>query len=128
MQNKIIRPARVAVATPVKDEDPFVDNFFMPAANNKPYFKMALQGFAGTGKTYTAALIAIGLHQRTKSAKPVIIFDTEKSAKFLKPLFDNAGIPLLVKESRSLADLVQTMQRCEKGASDILLIDSLSHV
>lgn len=104
------------------------DNFFLPAENTKPYFKAALEGFAGSGKTYTAALIARGLHQRIKSKKSVIIFDTEKSAKFLKPIFAEAKIKVLVRESRSLADLKETMKRMEEGAGDILIIDSISHI
>lgn len=50
------------------------DNFFVPVANTKPYFKAAFEGFAGTGKTYTAAKIAVGLHKRIGSTKPVSQF------------------------------------------------------
>ncbi len=104
------------------------DNFFTPVANTKPFFKAAFEGFAGSGKTYTAAQIALGLAARIGSTKPIIIFDTEKAAKFLQPLFAQAGMTLLVRESRSLADLQETMERLRQGAGDILLIDSISHV
>src|SRR5712691_5003859 len=104
------------------------DNFFTPVANPKPFFKAAFEGFAGSGKTYTAAQIALGLAARIGSTKPIIIFDTEKAAKFLQPLFAQAGMTLLVRESRSLADLQETMERLRQGAGDILLIDSISHV
>ncbi|MBI4600238.1 ATP-binding protein, partial [Candidatus Uhrbacteria bacterium] len=104
------------------------DNFFVPVANTKPYFKAAFEGFAGSGKTYTAARVALGIHARIKSDKPVVIFDTEKAAKFLKPMFQEAGVELLVRESRSLADLKETMKRLRDGASDVLIVDSISHV
>ena len=91
------------------------DNFFTPVANTKPFFKAAFEGFAGSGKTYTAAQIALGLAARIGSTKPLIIFDTEKAAKFLQPLFAQAGRTLLVRESRSLADLQETMDRAAPG-------------
>ena len=72
------------------------DNFFALIGNTKPYFKAAFEGFAGTGKTYTAAKVAIGLHKRVGSKKPVIIFDTEKAAKFLKSMFAAEGIQVFV--------------------------------
>jgi len=105
------------------------DNFFMEVSNTKPFFKAAFEGFAGSGKTYTAAIVAIGLHKRIKSTKPVVMFDTEKAAKFLKRPFAEAGIELMVRESKTLADLKETMKRLrENKFSDILIIDSISHV
>lgn len=105
------------------------DNFFTGLDNTKPYLKAAFEGFAGCGKTFTAAQIAIGLHKRIGSKLPIIIFDTEKAAKFLKPLFAEAGIQVLLRESRSFADLKETMKRMrEERISDILLIDSITHI
>jgi len=127
---KIAHNAKQAeVAKDQKQDDPFKDDFFMPVANTKPYFKCAFEGFAGSGKTYTAALVAIGLHKKIGSKKPVVMFDTEKAAKFLKKIFADAGIELLVRESRTLADLQETMRKLRNdGVSDVLMIDSISHV
>lgn len=102
--------------------------FFKKLGNTRPFIKAAFEGFAGTGKTYTASTLAIGLHQKIGSKKPIVFYDTERALKALKPRFDKAGIEVLVKESRTLADLVKTFDYCEQGAADILVIDSLSHV
>lgn len=104
------------------------DGFFTDLENTKPYLKAAFEGFAGCGKTFTMAQIALGLHKRIGSTKPVAVFDTEKAFKFLKPFFAEAGVKVLHKESRSLADLKETMRRCREGAADVLLIDSITHV
>lgn len=104
------------------------DNFFAPIENTKPYFKAAFEGFAGSGKTYTSAQIAIGLHKRIKSKKPIVLFDTERASKFLKPLFSENNVEAIVRESRSMADLKETMIRCKDGIADILIIDSITHI
>jgi len=118
-QTRVAQKPRIKIA---------LDTFFTPIGNTKPYFKAAFEGFAGSGKTHTAALVAIGIHRRIGSKKPVVIFDTEKAAKFLKPLFEAANIEVLVRESKSLADLKVTMQKINEGLSDVLIIDSISHV
>lgn len=103
-------------------------NFFTPLGNTRPYMKVAAHGIAGSGKTYTCARIAGGIYHLRKSTKPLVIFDTETSSKFLKPFFLEHKIPVLVKESRQLSDLITTMDFCEAGNADVLLIDSITHV
>ncbi|MEK9737012.1 MAG: AAA family ATPase [Candidatus Nanopelagicales bacterium] len=105
-----------------------MDGFFTPLENTKPYLKLAAEGFAGSGKTYTLAQLAIGLHRHIGSTKPICVFDTERAAKFLRPLFAAAEIEVLHKESRSLADLKRVFGFGETGQFDILFIDSISHV
>jgi hypothetical protein len=111
------------------------NNFFMPLENTKPYLKMAFEGFAKSGKTYTAAQVAIGLHKHIKSTKPIVWVDTEKALKALKKVFLDEGIKVITSESRTLADLVKTVKFCEDGepthlpnGADIMVIDSISHV
>lgn len=104
------------------------NEFFSPVSNTKPFVKVGIQGFAGDGKTQTAIRLAIGLHKRINSKKPIVMFDTEKSAQYLKPILAEAGIELLVKESNTFADLKTTMDLVMGGASDILVIDSITHV
>lgn len=102
---------------------------FKKLENNRPFLKMAFEGFAGDGKTYTATQVAIGVHRKIGSTKPIAIFDTEKAAKALVKIFENAGIKAVVEdEQRSLKALSDAIKWCEDGNSDILIIDSITHV
>lgn len=101
------------------DEDAVID---------MAYGKIGIYGDAGSGKTRTAAEIAIGLHKFIKSKKPVAMFDTEPGAHFIKPLFDKAGIKLVVyNKSRAFVDLVGWYKEASQF-SEILLTDSITHV
>lgn len=104
------------------------ENFFSAIGNTKPYFKAAFEGEPGTGKSWTAALVAIGLHKKINSKKPIVLIDTEKAAKFLIPLFKENGIEAMVRETHSLADLAKAMSLCSDGYADIMVIDSITHI
>lgn len=101
----------------------------MKKASNKIAFaKIGLYGEAGSGKTRTAAEIAVGLHKYAKLNKPVGMFDTEPAASYIIPLFEKEGIEFLVyDESRALKDLMAFMREAEKECS-IIIIDSITHV
>jgi hypothetical protein len=99
-----------------------------PASNKQAFAKVGIYGNAGSGKTYTAALIAIGLHQYAKATKPIGMFDTEPAASYIIPLFEKAGIPFLVyDESRALKDLMAFMDEAEKECFAVI-VDSVTHV
>ena len=104
------------------------NSFFSPIANTKPFLKIGFEGDPGTGKSWTAALVAIGIHKKIGSVKPIVILDTEKAAKFLLPLFEEHKIEAVVKESRSLADFTQAVKICTDGYSDVMLVDSITHI
>lgn len=109
------------------DED-MTMKMLKPATNKHAYAKVGIYGPAGSGKTRTAAEIAVGLHKFAKCDKPVGMFDTEPAASYIKPLFDAAGIEFLVyDESRALKDLMEFMDEAEKECS-IVIVDSITHV
>lgn len=111
------------------EDDIYQGGFFTPLVNRRPYVKAALDGFQGSGKTFTAARIAIWLWKRLDSRKPIAFVDNEESAKFLIPQFEKEKIPILHKESASITDLnrVMRMMRDDRIA-DILLIDSTTKI
>jgi hypothetical protein len=99
-----------------------------PASHKMAYAKVGIYGTAGSGKTRTATELAIGLHKEIGSKKPIAAFDTEPAFSFVLPIFQKAGIELLVAdESRALKDLMTFMDETEK-ACDIVIIDSITHV
>lgn len=97
------------------------------AKNETAYLKVGIQGFAGSGKTYTASRLAIGLSQAIGDRKPVAFFDTETGSDWLIRDFEEAGIELLVAKTRSFADLLSFMQEAEATCS-VAIIDSITHV
>lgn len=98
------------------------------ATKKMAYAKVGLFGTAGSGKTRTAAEIAIGLVKYTKSTKPVAMFDTEPAASFIIPLFEKNGIEFLVfDESRAFSDLMKFMNEAKDVAS-VIIIDSITHI
>lgn len=98
------------------------------ATNRVAFAKVGIYGEAGSGKTRTAAEIAIGLHQAAKLEKPVGMFDTEPAASYIIPLFEKAGIEFLVfDESRALKDLMSFTDEAEQECS-IVISDSITHV
>lgn len=97
-----------------------------PATNQTAFLKAGIMGFAGSGKTFTAKELAIGLAKRIGATK-VAFFDTETGSDFLIPAFREAGIELLVAKTRSFADLKTFVREAEQEAP-LAIIDSVTHV
>lgn len=98
------------------------------AQNKQAFGKIGLYGSAGSGKTRTATEIAIGLHKKIGSKKPIAVFDTEPAFSFMLPIFEKEGIEVLISdESRALTDLMTFMDEAET-ICDIAIIDSITHV
>jgi hypothetical protein len=98
-----------------------------PTANNTAYAKIGIMGFAGSGKTFTAADISIGLTKQAK-ATHAAFFDSEKGSDFVAPKFKKNGIELLVHRGRAFRDLLTVMREAEEAGIPVLIIDSISHV
>ena len=105
---------------------------FAKSENTQAYLKMGLMGLAGSGKTYTASKVAIGLIEYLRERKlpegnrPVYFADTETGSSYVKPHFDRAGVELFTAKTRAFSDLVALVNEAE-GNSGILLIDSITH-
>lgn len=100
-----------------------------PAKKQNAYLKMGILGFTGSGKSYTATLIAIGLYKLIKSKKPICFLDTEGGLDYLIKYFDNAKIPIITDNtrSRSYSKMLKVIDEAEQ-ICDIMIIDSISAI
>lgn len=101
-------------------------SLFKPATNQSAFLKMGIQGFAGSGKTQTAAKVAIGFHKYMKATKPVAFLDTETGSDFVLPMFKEASVPLVTLKSRAFIDLISATREAEKDFF-LLITDSVTH-
>jgi AAA domain len=107
-------------------------SLFKAAEITTAYLKMALMGFQGSGKTYTATSTAIGLVQLMRELrlpagnKPIAFGDTEKGSDWMLPRVREAGLQMVTAKTRAFSDLIGLVNEAEANAS-VLLIDSLTH-
>src|ERR1700683_3953914 len=105
---------------------------FTKAENTSSHLKMGLMGFAGSGKTYTATLTAIGLvhhmreHKVDYASRPMFFLDTETGSDWVAPKIKSEGIDLFTAKTRAFSDLVAAIREAEESSS-LLLIDSVTH-
>ena len=98
-------------------------------AKNK-FIKASFGGFAGSGKSRTASEFVAGAYKQLGCTKPIMIIDNEKGSRFLIPFFKKElpDVKVLLKDTVSLADVLQAMEFLNRGEIDFLFIDSLSKV
>lgn len=97
-------------------------------ANNQTAFaKVGIYGDAGSGKTFTASCLAIGLHKFANCTKPIGFFDTEPALSYVLPMFKEAGIEVLSLESRALKDVHEFLDAAQTECS-VVIIDSVTHI
>lgn len=93
---------------------------------------MGIMGFAGSGKTYTAAEIAIGLTKYMQAKglpgadKPIFFLDTETGSDWVKPKIEGEGIKLFTAKTKAFLDLTTAMKEAPGNAA-VLIIDSITH-
>jgi hypothetical protein len=98
-----------------------------PSVMSTAYAKIGIMGFAGSGKTYSATEIAIGL-AKANGGKQIAFFDTEKGSDFMKKKVEAAGLELLVHKGRAFADLMTIIKEAQEAKIPVLIIDSITHV
>ncbi|MBT0548914.1 AAA family ATPase [Riemerella anatipestifer] len=95
-----------------------------PSERKRAKIKMALQGSAGSGKTYSSLLLAQGLTNGDFSK--VAIIDTENGSADLYAHLGNYNV-LSMQPPFSPQKYVQAIEVCEKAGMEVIILDSISH-
>lgn len=90
----------------------------------KAKIKMALQGSAGSGKTYSGLLLAHGLSGGDYSK--VAIIDTENGSADLYAHLGNYNV-LTLPQPFSTESYIKAIDVCERAGMEVIIIDSISH-
>jgi hypothetical protein len=90
----------------------------------KAKIKMALQGSAGSGKTYSALLLAKGLVNGDFSK--VAIIDTENGSADLYAHLGNYNV-LTLSPPFTPETYNKAIEVCEKAGMEVIILDSISH-
>lgn len=104
---------------------------FEDVVNDQAYLKAGLMGLQGSGKTYTAAELAIGMHDllvdRSLCSKddPIFMCDTEVGSAWIRGKLASAGKKFQADKTRAFKSLIED---CELVArqNGILIIDSIT--
>lgn len=86
--------------------------------------KLALQGSAGSGKTYSSLLLAKGLCNGDFSK--VAVIDTENGSADLYSHLGDYNV-LTLEEPFTPEKYISALEECEKADMEVIVIDSISH-
>ena len=90
----------------------------------KAKIKLALQGSAGSGKTYSSLLIAKGLVNSDFSK--IAIIDTENGSGDLYAHLGSYNV-ISMKPPYSPERYIEAIELCEESGIDVIILDSISH-
>lgn len=100
-----------------------------PIEDAPGFLKCGILGFAGSGKTFTATTLAVGVREVLKLDGPIAYFDTENGTPFVQQYVrEKTKRPLIGVKSRSLGDLKVTVRDCIAEGVSVLVVDSITHV
>jgi predicted ATP-dependent serine protease len=104
---------------------------FEKAKAQQAFLKIGEYGPPGSGKTFTALLVAEGLAKRT--GKRVAFVDTERGTDFYAMAVAERKVHPEAFDfdalySRSLAEVLATVKALDTDKYGVLVIDSISHI
>lgn len=99
-----------------------------PLGTGQGFLKAGFLGFQGSGKTYTATLLACHVKLRFGLDGPIVFYDTEGGSTYVAPLVETlTGSELIGVRARSFDDLVEAHTEAQKIGAACFLADSVTH-
>jgi hypothetical protein len=93
------------------------------------FLKAGLLGFAGSGKTFTAAKIAAGVRAAQGLQGPIAMLDTEAAAQYIAPMVrKETGLDLVGVQTRALKDAIEFLRSCHEKGVSVAILDSVTHL
>lgn len=88
--------------------------------------KIGWFGGQGSGKTTSAAMLALGLSKEHHGGAPVFVTDTEPGWQFLKPMFAVEGVELIQRTIPTFKAVLNDIREAEKLGCCVWAGDSLT--
>jgi len=98
-------------------------------AGGTGWLKAGFLGFQGSGKTYTAMLLARAVQERMGLTGKIAMFDTEGGSAYIAPKVEElTGHELVGVRARSFQAMMDFAMDCEKDPSiDVAIFDAMTH-
>lgn len=94
---------------------------------SQSYLKASIDGLNGSGKTGTAARLAVGLAIEYCDRSPVIVSDSEERWRFLKHIiFDVEKVPLIIVPGQSLIGVQESFEVANAKKAGVWIADQLT--
>lgn len=90
--------------------------------------KAGFLGFQGSGKTYSACLLACAVRRQFKLKGPIAMIDSENATAYVAPLVKQlSGDDLVGDRTRDFNALITLTEECVKEGVSVLVADSMTH-
>jgi hypothetical protein len=90
--------------------------------------KTGWYGASGVGKTFSAAMLALGLSKEEHDGAPVWVTDSEDGWKFLKPVFAMEKVELVIRKVPTFLGMLTDLRDAERAGACVWNVDSLTTI
>ncbi len=92
------------------------------------YLKAGCLGFNKSGKTYTSALLAVGVREMFGLTGPIAMVDSEGGSEYIAPLVKQlTGDDMVGDRTMAFDDLLAIGKEAVEVGVSVLLVDSMTH-